>query len=76
MTNVNERLFEIEKMIEALVKEDDKKSLLEVKRMMAWKRGVDEDIQTKEKQLDDIFYFLTGILFAKGLVKSWGGYEK
>ena len=75
MTNVNERLFEIEKMIEKLVNEDDKKSLLEVKRMMAWKRNVSEDIQTEERKLDDIFYFLVGILFTRGLVKDWGGHE-
>jgi len=75
MTNVNERLFEIEKMIEKLVNEDDKKSLLEVKRMMAWKRDVSEDIQTEERKLDDIFYFLVGILFTRGLVKDWGGHE-
>jgi hypothetical protein len=75
MTKVNERLFEIEKMIEALVKENDKKSLLEAKQMMAWKRDVTESVQTEERKLDDIFYFLVGILFAKGLVKDWGGHE-
>ena len=75
MTNVNERLFEIEKMIEILVKEDDKKSLMEAKRMIAWKRDVSEGIQTNERKLDDIYYFLVGILFAKGLVKDWGGRE-
>jgi len=75
MTNVNERLFEIEKMIETLVKEDDKKSLLEVKQMINWKRGVNQSVQIEERKLDDIYYFLVGILFAKGLVKDWGGYE-
>lgn len=76
MTNINERLFEIEKMIETLIKESDVKSLLEAKRMMAWKRDVSEDVQTEERKLDDIYYFLVGVLFAKGLVKSWGGDEK
>jgi len=75
MTNVDERLIEIENMIETLIKEDDKKSLIEVKRMISWKREVSEHVQTEQRKLDDIYYFLIGILFAKGLVKNWGGKE-
>jgi hypothetical protein len=73
MSNVNERLIEIEKMIEVLVKENCGESLLEVKRMMGWKREVREEVQSEQRKLDDIYYFLVGILFAKGLVKDWGG---
>jgi len=76
MSKINERLFEIEKMIETLFKKDDKASLLEAKSMIAWKRNVSEDIQTEERKLDDIYYFLIGILFAKGLVNNWGGHKK
>jgi hypothetical protein len=43
--------------------------------MIAWKREVSESIQSEQRKLDDIFYFLVGILYAKGLVKSWGGYK-
>jgi hypothetical protein len=75
MTNVNERLCEIENMIKTLVKENDTNSLLEVKDMIAWKRDVSEHVQTEQRKLDDIFYFLVGILYAKGLVEGWGGYK-
>jgi curved DNA-binding protein len=49
--------------------------LLEVKDMIAWKRDVSEQVQTEQRKLDDIFYFLVGILYAKGLVEGWGGYK-
>ena len=69
----NERLFEIENMIKKLVETNNVNYLIEVKNMIAWKRGVSEDIQTEQRKVDDIFYFLVGILYAKGLVNSWGG---
>jgi len=71
MSNVNERLYQIEKMIEKII--DDKKSIKEVHNMINWKRGVDDGVQLEQHKLDDIFYFLNGILFEKGIVKSWGG---
>lgn len=75
MSSVNERLIEIEKMIEVLVKENCGESLLEAKQMMKWKREVREEVQSEQRKLDDIYYFLVGILFTKGLVKGWGGNE-
>ena len=75
MTNVNERLCEIENMIKKLVETNNVNSLLEVKDMIAWKRDVSENVQTEQRKLDDIYYFLVGILYAKGLVEGWGGYN-
>ena len=71
MSKVNERLYEIQAMIEKLINTDDKKSLKEVHRMISWKREVSEQVQKEERKLDDIFYFLNGVLFEKGLVSGW-----
>lgn len=69
--SVNERLFEIQVMIEKFIELDDKKSLKEAHGMIRWKRDVRESVQTEQRKLDDIFYFLNGVLFEKGLVEGW-----
>ena len=72
MSNVNERLYEIQKMVEELIKTDDKKCLAEMNNMLYWKR---QWHQEEERKLDDIFYFLNGVLFAKGIITGWSRTE-
>ena len=69
MSEVNERLSQIQKMIEVLVDEKDIENLKEIYRMLDWKRSCSQE---EIKKLDDIFYFLSGVLFAKGITVSWG----
>ena len=72
MSEVNERLSQIQKMIEVLIENKDTKDLKEVYRMLDWKR---ECHQEEIRKLDDIFYFLSGVLFAQGITVSWGRVE-
>jgi hypothetical protein len=72
MSEINERLFEIQKMIEVLIKKEDTKDLKEVYQMLDWKRGCHQE---EIRKLDDIFYFLSGVLFSQGITCSWGRTE-
>ena len=72
MVEQNERLCQIQKMIEALIKKEDIYNLKEVYKMIDWKMQCHQE---ELRKVDDIFYFLSGVLFAKGITISWGKTE-
>ena len=70
--NEKEYLHEISRMIEKLSKENCDSELKILKDMVDFRKSH----STPELQsLKDIFYFLCGILFAKGLSDHWNGTE-
>ena len=74
----DEQLIEIKRMIEALLKEKKYKELETVKDMASyradWAKSFDTLNPAKELQgVNDIFYFLCGILRGLGIKKSWNG---
>jgi len=73
MSDVNQRLYEIQQRIEKVLEIEDIKVLKEVHNMIEWKRNVSPKVQSEINKLDDIFYFLNGVLFEKGIAKGWGG---
>lgn len=65
-----EYLREIQRMIELLSNKGHDKELNVVKNMVQFRKGH----STPELQsLTDVFYFLCGILFSKGLSDYWNG---
>lgn len=75
---MNERLIEIKKMIETLVKEKKYEELETVKDMTSyradWVMSFDTLDNAKELQsINDIFYFLCGVLRGLGIKKTWNG---
>ena len=68
--NEKEHLCEIQRMIELLLKEGHLKEIEVIKDFVDFRKGH----STPElKSLGDIFYFLCGILLAKGLTNYWNG---
>ena len=71
--NEKEHLLEIERMIKALSVNNFNDEIQAVHKMVEFRTGH----STPElKSLNDIFYFLCGIMFAKGLSDYWNGREK
>ena len=67
-----EYLIEIQRMIELLSEKEYNKELAMVKEMVSFRKSH----STPELQsLTDVFYFLCGILFSKGLSDYWIGRE-
>ena len=69
MSEVNERLAQIQSMIEVLIKKEDIKNLKEIYDMLHWKKDCHQE---EIRKLDDIFYFLSGVLFSKNIIMGWG----
>ena len=75
---MDERLIEIKEMIETLLKEKKYKELETIKDMASyradWVKPFDTINYAKELQsVNDIFYFLCGVLRGLGIKKSWNG---
>lgn len=75
---MDERLVEIKNMIETLVKEkkyDELETVTEMASYRAdWVKPFDTIDLAKELQsINDIYYFLCGVLRGLGIKKSWNG---
>lgn len=73
-----EKIIEIKEMIETLLKEKKYKELETVKEMADyradWVKPFDKIDSAKELQsVNDIFYFLCGVLRGLGIKKTWNG---
>jgi len=69
--NENEMLKSIQDTIELFAKKNMDKELLIVHDMIKWKKN--DDTEPLMRSLKDVFYFINGILFMKGLSDHWGG---
>lgn len=72
------KLTEIKKMIEVLIEEKKYEELETVKEMASyradWAKPFDKLDSAKELQsVNDIFYFLCGVLRGAGIKKTWNG---
>ena len=75
---MDEKLREIKEMIEILIKEKKYEELVTVKDMASfradWSKPFDKVDEAKELQsVNDIFYFLCGVLRGLGIKKTWNG---
>lgn len=78
MNKTEEKMYEIKKMIEKLLEEKKYKELETVKDMAGYRHdwatpfgGFDE--KRELQSVNDIFYFLCGILRGLGLSNTWNG---
>jgi len=68
--NENELLKSIQEAIELFAKENMDKELLMVNKMVRFRA---EHSTSQLQSLNDVYYFINGILFEKGLSDYWNG---